>query len=144
MSKPITKTELDQMECHCGKTGCDIFLHAKCHRGAPLEVSYNKATGILKCNCGVCKTHVVDIQMAPLFVAEPAAAVEPAAEVKAVEVTCTCGFITVFPGAAVDEIYNGVWGQIKCPECDARLNDIFKTIIDQKTKDAANTTTSGD
>lgn len=63
---PLTRIELDESQCPCGKADCDdeLFFHGRCHPGAEAEAGYNKRTGILTLKCRVCKKLVARIKVA--------------------------------------------------------------------------------
>ena len=64
---PLTRNVLDN--AGCGTPDCDhdhsvLYVHSRCHTGAPFTAAYIKATGILKLTCAVCERPVGEYQIA--------------------------------------------------------------------------------
>jgi hypothetical protein len=70
---PLTKITLDWMASHDGATpDCTLhkhddtfYLRSRCHPEAPVEVSYEHGSGILKVTCAICYFPIAKIQVAP-------------------------------------------------------------------------------
>lgn len=68
MQKPLTRVELDRAQC--ATPGCthedhsELFLHARCHMNAGLQVSYSLVTGTLKIACLTCDTPIAVVAVA--------------------------------------------------------------------------------
>lgn len=64
--KVLSRRELDPMKC--GTPGCDcpgaLILNSKCHRGRPIEVTYDWMTGLLTMRCSKCQAHICHVAVA--------------------------------------------------------------------------------
>lgn len=63
----ITRKELDR--AGCGTPGCShdhsvVYFHGKCHLSAPVEASYEKATGEIVMRCARCQELIVRVAVA--------------------------------------------------------------------------------
>jgi hypothetical protein len=61
MPKALTKQDLEKMlRGGCQTPGCNhnhertLYLHARCHPGAPVEASYTAGSGNLVVGCAIC------------------------------------------------------------------------------------------
>jgi len=64
--KPLTADQLDGMQCstpgcNCGAHDGEMFIHAKCHPSADMEVCYHFTTGQMDIICADCKKLVVSV-----------------------------------------------------------------------------------
>jgi hypothetical protein len=67
MLRMLTQAELNREGCGidgCGHDHSILYLASRCHMGAGLEASYEKATGILTMRCKRCKAPVTEILVA--------------------------------------------------------------------------------
>lgn len=73
MTLPLTRVELDQMHtCQCAdckRTGlAQIYLHQRCHQGAPTWSFYERAKGTLTVECSVCRKPIAVIKVAAALI----------------------------------------------------------------------------
>lgn len=68
--KVLSRRELDPMKC--GTPGCDcpgpLILNSRCHRGRPIEASYDWTTGLLTMRCAKCAAHICSVAVASAVV----------------------------------------------------------------------------
>lgn len=64
---PLTRAQLDDLICKCGKPSCKVdphlFLKAACHQQG-VEACFDKRDGILTIRCYVCLKPVARIKVA--------------------------------------------------------------------------------
>jgi len=62
----LSRRELDPMKC--GTPGCEcpgpLVLNSRCHRGRPIEFTYDWTTGLLTGRCTKCQRLVCHIAVA--------------------------------------------------------------------------------
>jgi len=71
MPKPLTKEDLERMsKAGCQVPGCQhdhpqiLYIHARCHLGGRIEVSYTGGDGFLRIACRECGQIIADIAVA--------------------------------------------------------------------------------
>lgn len=60
----VTKSELDQVECDCGSHEPITYFGPACHKGAPVEVSYERGSGEIRLGCIECEKVFMKIAVA--------------------------------------------------------------------------------
>lgn len=65
---PLAKPQLDaQTGCgcaNCGNAAHALILTGRCHPGKPTKASYARGSGVLRIECAVCSTLILEIQVA--------------------------------------------------------------------------------
>jgi len=69
MPPPLTQSVMNMSEC--SNPSCThedhplLHFHGRCHLKGPVNVVYEKATGILKVTCAICGKFIANILVAP-------------------------------------------------------------------------------
>lgn len=63
--EPLFRQDLEHVECADPLCDSDhpVYVHAKCHTGAGLAVSYDKDVGCLNMYCHACNMLIVRVQV---------------------------------------------------------------------------------
>jgi hypothetical protein len=67
MTKPLTRTKLDEIVHKSNAEDGIVHIDSKCHPHAPTYVSYVSGLGWLVIHCSVCGKHLVNIAVSPAF-----------------------------------------------------------------------------